>query len=87
MLQELEEIAREHEGGSSRKSPSSSMNSSSRIVGVLEVEAKGKKLKLNLRRNVSPENLVSKFLSKNKLPEKFYNPLLVKVQMMLENGK
>jgi hypothetical protein len=59
---------------------------SSRIVGVLEVDAKGKKLKLNLRRNVSPEDLVSKFLSKHKLPQKFFNPLMGKVQLMLENG-
>jgi hypothetical protein len=89
MLQELEEIAEEHEESSpsSALSPSSSSASRKRIVGILEVEAKGKTLKLKIRKGVRAEDLVHKFLNENNLPQKFTQPLLLKVLKMLQDGE
>ena len=80
MLKELEEIAEEHESLSQKKS-------SSKVIAILEVEVKGKKLQLNLLQNTSSEVLVQEFIRNNKLSQKSFQPLLLKVNKMLEDCK
>lgn len=68
-------------------SSSFSTNNSLKIIAVLEVEVKGKKLKLKIPENCKPEEIINEFIQNNKLSSKSFQPLLIKVQKMIEECK